>query len=143
MASKTTAPRIGKPPSSKKSSAASNGSNVKHASPKASAKKFCASIYPGNGEPLPGDFVDLVKKLEAKLSMPIWLIVHGNGIDKSKFNDIAFDVFKGFQRSCHEFKPNSPCGLLLESPGGDAHSAYRIARLFQRRCSEFTVIIPQ
>ncbi|MGD0017296.1 MAG: hypothetical protein ABSC38_07260 [Verrucomicrobiia bacterium] len=33
--------------------------------------------------------------------------------------------------------------LLIESPGGDAHMAYRIARLIQRRTRKFTVLVPQ
>jgi hypothetical protein len=37
-----------------------------------------------------------------------------------------------------------PIGILLESPGGDAHTAYRIARLLQRRSdNQLTVIVPQ
>jgi hypothetical protein len=67
------------------------------------------------------------------------LVQNGGG----SHGDIGYAVYKGFQEVRCEFPAQGPCGLLLESPGGDAHSAYRIARLFQRRCSGFSAIVPQ
>jgi hypothetical protein len=51
-------------------------------------------------------------------------------------------VLIGFRDSCKEIPDREPVGLLIESPGGDAHFAYQIARFFQRRASHFTVIVP-
>jgi hypothetical protein len=50
---------------------------------------------------------------------------------------------EGFQNSRPLIEEGKPVALLIESPGGDAHHAYSIARIFQRRTRDFTVLVPR
>lgn len=103
-------------------------------------KKYCASIYPGPDVEVDKNLAGLVKKLEIILEIPIWLLIQDGG---GEFGSIDDDVLQGFKKQCGEIAEKKPVGLLIESPGGNAHYAYQIARLFQRRASQFTVIVPQ
>jgi hypothetical protein len=73
--------------------------------------------------------------------MPVWLLIQND--DPGCCNAICIHLFKGFQSQRPAIEEGKPMALLIESAGGDAHMAYRIARMIQRRTSEFTVIVPQ
>jgi len=103
--------------------------------------RFCASVYPSAPQCLPPEFVRLIKRLEGILRMPVWMIIQNGGI--GPYDEITFDVLKGFQAQRDAVAEGQPVALLIESPGGSAHSAYRIGRLFQRRSNDFTVVVPQ
>jgi len=111
-------------------------------SPTPSPRRYYASIFPGPEVAVDDQLVSLVKRLESILEIPIWLLVQ-DGEARDPFGDIDRDVFTGFRNRYKEIEDKKPVGLLIESPGGDAHLAYQIARLFQRRASQFTVIIPR
>ena len=87
----------------------------------------------------------LIQRLEKLTKTPIWLLIQNEGDEPGPCysEQICFHVFKGFQGQRSEIKENQPFGLLIESSGGDAHMAYRIARLIQRRTNNFTVFVPQ
>jgi hypothetical protein len=109
---------------------------------KPKAKKFFASSYfPLNNNPLPDEFGKLVRKLENLLKMPVWLLIQ-NG-DPACCDSICIHLYKSFQDDRAAIVEGEPIALLIESSGGDAHMAYRIARLIQRRTQKFTVVIPQ
>ncbi len=102
-------------------------------------KRYRASIYPET--PIPAPFAKQILELEAMLEIPIWLIVQ-NGA--RPWGEIGHELFKGFQRAHPEMADGEPAALLIESPGGDAHFAYRIARMLQNRTGDqLTVIVPQ
>lgn len=103
-------------------------------------KEYQASIHQCDPEPLPGGFVAAIQNLEALLAMPVWFIIQ-NG--ECEYANISFKVYKGFQTHRLDFKQGKPVALILDSPGGDPDMAYRIARLFQRRSSDFVVLVPQ
>ncbi len=115
----------------------------------AARKKVCyASIFPGQKTPLPEEFVTLVRALEAELRIPLWFIIQSKPVrmENGQLHPhcrLSFEVFKAFQQAREELPEGRPVGLIMESPGGDPHFAFRISRLFQRRASEFTVVIPQ
>src|SRR5207249_1173134 len=69
------------------------------------------------------------------------LIQDGNW--KERYHTLDMMTFKGFQQSRNDITPGGKYALLLETPGGDAHCAYYIARLFQRRTKEFYTFVPQ
>jgi len=102
--------------------------------------QFYASIYPGPDSPVPLEFAQIVAELERALGIPIWLLIQNGSGDCAS---IELDLYKGFQGARGEIAEGQPVGLLVESSGGNAHYAYQIARLFQRRSQSFSVIVPQ
>jgi hypothetical protein len=108
-------------------------------------KKYFASISPGDQMALPGPFGRRIIELEKLLQMPIWLIINqGVCPHCGKGTEIEPALFKAFQSAYFDMPPGQPIGVLLESPGGDAHTAYRLARLLQRRSNnQLCIIIPQ
>jgi hypothetical protein len=104
--------------------------------------KRYASIYPPQNVPVDDRLSSLVSRLEEVLEIPIWMLIQ-DGNPRNPYGDINGPVFIGFRDRCKEILDNKPVGLLIESPGGNAHLAYQIARLFQRRASQFTVIVPR
>jgi hypothetical protein len=108
-------------------------------------EKYFASISPGSEVALPKEFGKKIIELEKLLNVPIWVIIHqGQCPNCGAGMEIELDLFKGFQSDYAKIPGGRPIGLLLESPGGDAHTAYRIARLLQRRSeNRLTVIVPQ
>lgn len=133
---------------------AGNG-NGKHTSRVPPMRKFrhieyFASVVPGKNVPLPLQFAKNIIALEKLFQIPIWLIVHqgacpdcGNP-ECPKAVDLEPFMFKAFQRELPQIPQGQPIGILLESPGGDADTAYRIGRLLQRRSgNNLTIIIPQ
>lgn len=133
-----------------KSVASSNGEISEAALPEESCEQkpapapppqYYASLYPGPMTPLPLKFVASVAQLEKLLGVPVWLIIQNND---GPWSEIGGELFKGFQRSINEMPAGKPMALLLESPGGDAHFAYRIAKMLQERsANQLTVIVPQ
>jgi hypothetical protein len=108
---------------------------------KASVERY-ASVYPGPNACVDNKVSDIIKRLESALGFPIWLMIQDGG-GKVPYDSINYQVFAGFRNSQKEILDNKPVGLLIESSGGDADYAYQIARLFQRRTKNFTVIVPR
>jgi hypothetical protein len=109
--------------------------------PKKAKSFFASSYFPAKGQPVPDEFAKLVRKLESLLKMPVWLLIQ-NG-DPACCDSICIHLYKSFQADRAAIAQDMPIALLIESSGGDAHMAYRIARLIQRRTQKFTVVIPQ
>jgi Serine dehydrogenase proteinase len=102
--------------------------------------KYCASIYPKPPTELNFAFASAVKQLEQALGYPVWLIIQtGQGI----FGDVDDDLYEALYAARTEIEKGSPVGLVIHSGGGDASAAFRIARLFQRRATPLTTIIPK
>ena len=106
---------------------------VSAASAPSFTKKYIASL---SLSPLPSEFAEAVLALEVSLGMPVWLLVQDG-----KIHDLCRHIEDMFFKAKHELPQGKPVALLIESPGGSAPSAYRIARLLQRRCGSFTAII--
>jgi len=108
---------------------------------KAKKVSYHASIFPAESRTIPEGFAKLVRKLESALKMPVWFLIQN--ADPACCPHICIHLYKGFQNQKNQIKDGEPIALLIESPGGDAHMAYRIARLIQRRTNKFTVLVPQ
>jgi membrane-bound ClpP family serine protease len=100
--------------------------------PAPSKKTFRASITKTS---LPPVFVDAVRRLEASLSRPVWMLIHPDG------TIIDGALRDGFLASAARL-PREPIALLVRSPGGIAKAAYQIARLLRRHCTSFAAVIP-
>jgi hypothetical protein len=106
---------------------------------KTSPAKYVASIFPGQRTEVSAALAAKVKDLEHKLNMPVWLLVQNGGDKLATIDEKVYDAFLARR---DEIENQKPAALLIESPGGDAHAAYQIARLFQRRSNQFVVIVP-
>ncbi len=106
---------------------------------KASPERY-ASIYPGPNIPIDKKLSDLVIHLESILELPIWLMIQDG---RGSWDEINYQVFTGFRDNQKEIVNNKSVGLLIDSPGGDADFAYKIARIFQRRSNNLTIIVPR
>jgi hypothetical protein len=106
-----------------------------------SPQKYLASVYPGPNRSIPTEFARLVLALEGILKMPVWLIIQN---DRGPYGEINQVVFKGFQSARSEMPTGKPLALLLESPGGEPDSGFRIARMLQR-CTgnQLIAVVPQ
>jgi hypothetical protein len=104
-------------------------------------KKYKASFW-SDGE-LPKDFAEAVLALEAALAMPVFMLVQ-NGLSETESDgghDLRSFTERQFLRARDQFPANTPVAVLLESPGGYASSAFRIAKMLQRRCGSFKVVV--
>ena len=103
-------------------------------------KQYFATIAPGPDRCLPLDFVNAVSALEGTLNMPVWLLVLRPGLQELM---IEGKVVESFLQAKASIPVESRVALLIDSPGGQARAAYRIADLFRRRCGGFTAVVPR
>jgi len=121
-----------KPPNSRK-----GGNRAKNVSKRVvKPKKYKASIY--SDIEMPKEFIETVLAIESEIKMPLLLMIQNPGNKCSYINKLVYEAIKTSKNITKK-----PCALLIDSSGGDADSAYKIARLFQRRCDAFTIIIPK
>lgn len=101
---------------------------------------YCSNIYPSRKEVIPAEFSSLVIELEKELNTSIWLLIQ-NG-SNSRFNTIDEAVWSLFVSREDEMVGEN-ISLVINSPGGYAESAYKIARLFRQNCKKFRVVVPK
>ncbi len=70
------------------------------------------------------------------LKRPVVLMLEGDGV--IMYAHIAKKMISAKQQI-----PDEPIAVLLDSFGGQAQAAYRLASLLRRRCSDYIVIIPR
>lgn len=104
-------------------------------------RRYTASIYPGPLRQLPDGFVRAVQDLEAELGKPVWLFVQGHEAPEP-FDTVHPFLTEAFVQQKADM-PRTGAAVLVESPGGDAHTAFGLACLFQRRCGQFDAVIPR
>lgn len=107
--------------------------------------RFCASGFPQEDSPLPQDFVDAVRKVEAVLGTEAWLLVQDVPDDSwhGPCRHLDDSVFRAFLHSKALLPKNQSIPLIIDSPGGDAKSAFRIARFLRDNCGGFTALVPE
>lgn len=98
--------------------------------------------FAGRPDPLPegaiGPFVALGQHLDAD----VYLLLHGRGAGPDTVQSITEFVYKQF-RNFRSDMSGRRAVLVIDSPGGQASAAYKIARLFQQSADEFIVAIPR
>lgn len=110
-------------------------------------KRYRASSYPQS--PLSDEFVTAVHRVEKILKVPAWLLIQDPpGEDQSllsqapPFHTLDDYVLRAFRTSKANFTKGSKPVLIIESPGGQAESAYRIACFLRQCCGGFVAIVP-
>lgn len=112
----------------------------------AAPPKYRASIYTGPDATLPAEFVSRVQALEKVLAMPVWLLVHESAHDLRELDWAHLDsqVYDGFVEQRRGLKTAAGrIGLLIDSPGGSARFAYKLAKLLRNHAGAFTAIVPR
>lgn len=84
--------------------------------------------------PLSPQFAEQIQLLEALLGKRVCVFC------TPMINDFIHDIM--FDRRW-ALPKDEPIALLIDSPGGDARSAYRIARLLKTHCSGYTAVVPR
>lgn len=100
-----------------------------------------ASIYPGLDSEFPSDLADILSKLEKSVGLPIWLLIQRD--HEGPFGHIDDLISRAFMSQRKELQSCNHVALVLDSPGGYASSAYKIATMLRRHCSGFTAIVPR
>jgi hypothetical protein len=126
--------------------AGGNGEPGKEAKPQAAASAetkapvYHASLFPGQERTLAPGFVALVQQLEEALGMPVWLLIHS---DDRKCGSVDETIVRAFYGARESMESGKPIALVIDSLGGYAKSAYRLATLLRRHCGGFVAVIPR
>ena len=113
-------------------------SNVVESNP-SPPKTYSSTIF-SSVKSLPQQFVSGVQELEAALGMPVWLLVQNDG--GGLHGHLWGYTYKTFFHQREQLPQDEPIALLIDSPGGDSASAYKLARLLQKRCGSFIALVP-
>lgn len=105
--------------------------------------KYRASISTGPYPFLPPEFAKAILELQKILEMPVYLLVQNYVAPEGEhhFEEIDYELYHGFAVQISKL-PDRPIALVIDSPGGSANHAYKIANLFRQRCGGFQAIIP-
>jgi hypothetical protein len=115
---------------------------------RANVKRWTASIIAG-ARHIDKDFVTKAEQLGRLLKKDVWFLVH---TDVSVWKHIDLPLLGKFVKSKHALPapvlmPNgskrSRLAVMVDSPGGYAEPAYRIASLLRRRSGGFTAVVPR
>ena len=113
-----------------------------------------ASIYPGTppNDNVADDYAvspviaDCVRRLEAEVGMPVWLLVQSNRLDDADAPYHSIDryvVGEFFASRLSILRKGEPIALVVYSPGGSARYAYELAMLLRRHCGGFLAVVPR
>jgi hypothetical protein len=112
-------------------------------------KKYGASCFPPKGNALPENFVAAVQAVESILKTSVWLLIQDPpGEDQSilsrppRCHTLDDSILAAFLMSKSTLPKGKPLVLIIESPGGQADSAYRIACFLRQHCGGFLAIVP-
>lgn len=102
---------------------------------------YYASMYPRQSDPVPADVAEAVRNIEKLLGYPVWLLVQCG--DNYVYDVLGDEVRDLFYSAKSELRKHDKIGLIVDSPGGFASSAYEIATFLRRRCRGFDAIVPR
>ncbi len=100
---------------------------------------YKADIYNSpTATPLNDGFAVALQKLQVKLGKPVCLLIQSRG----EFGQLDDKLFLRFF-SKKDLLPKTPIVLLIDSPGGSAEAAYKLARFLRIHCGGYTAIVPR
>lgn len=97
-----------------------------------------ASLYPKR--PLPSHIAKLGAEVRSALDMPVAFFIQQS---RDELGEVSHDVYEAFLAMLQDTPRNQPIAVIIQSPGGDAHSAYKIACALRRHCGGFVAVIPR
>ncbi len=86
-------------------------------------------------------FADKILQLEQEIGQRVVLLWHRGGQQQkcSEFNDLNYLVFA---KNIQKLKRNEKIAILIDSPGGLARPAFKLASLLRKHCGGFSLIVP-
>lgn len=107
-------------------------------------KKYCGSLFPPT--PLPDKFVAAVRRVEAALKTPVWLLIQDQPLPTGQQPPVFYQLDDRTLSAILAAKsslPTKPVNVILDSPGGAAKAAYQLSNLFRLHCGGFNVYVPE
>ena len=96
---------------------------------------------------MPDALVHAVHNVENILKQPVWLLVQRVPSQPFRggppFHTIDDLVLESFLSSKNSLPKGRPIPLVIDSPGGQAKSAYRIANFLRSHCGGFAAFVPE
>ena len=99
-----------------------------------------ASVFPGESLALPGALNTLMQELQKHLDMTALMLIQ-NGSEQYGTLDLV--VYENIFCEIKKLPKSQKIALVIESPGGDAASAYQLCRLLQKHCGGYIAVIPR
>ncbi len=112
--------------------------------PQKTAAEYCVASA-DTATKVSGEFARTVDQLQEKLRMPVWMLIQdGDHTDRDTVSPVAKKaLFDSRNIPALGFERDQKVALLIDSPGGQARSAFEIAALLQKHCGGFSAVIPR
>jgi hypothetical protein len=112
-----------------------------------SKRFYCA--FPSPERDLPDELAEAVHRLEGWLGLPACLIVQGSNLGSNAPSQLPWNVlcdgvveaFRGFRKQ--GLSKGQKIALVIDSVGGEARAAYRLAKMLTAHCGGFVAVIPR
>lgn len=107
----------------------------------ATGMEYKASIY--QSAAISPELGEALEELRAALGdMPVWLLIQ-DGQASYEANSVSEEIADQLFLQREELKPGEPVLVVIDSLGGDARGAYRIATLLRKHCGGFVAVVPR
>lgn len=90
-------------------------------------------------EGVPEDVCDSINEIEKEMGMRAFFLLQQGHTQRDR---IGPDIVRMLRQTVRRL-PQKKVALIIESPGGDARSAYLIAMILRRHCGEFFSVVPR
>jgi hypothetical protein len=108
----------------------------------ATTTRYFAAVFPGLERPLPRELGEAAAAIQEAFDAPVWLLLQ-NDYGGREYGTMSEDVRDGFFAYRQQLAQCERMAIVIDSPGGHAAAAYKIARLFQRHCGGWSAIVPR
>lgn len=106
------------------------------------SEKGYISLVPGKNVCLSESLTKNLKEFQKGINnIQLYIIVQG--LDKDRNSSLCYELWEEIYINRNEIEKDKPIAIFIDSPGGQAAEAYRIARFFKRRCGEVKAIVPK
>jgi hypothetical protein len=122
------------------SQAKKNGTAAPMISPHPQAPKtnYSAVFYP-DGKLIPNEIASLIVALGKKLQLPMVMLLQDG---QDEWGQLSDEVWEKFYQNANRL-PKTPVALIIDSPGGYAKAAYRLAAMLRDHCGGFVAVVPR
>lgn len=103
---------------------------------------YRGSIYSGPKGFVSAELAEAIQEAEKAFGCPVWALIHRKASEDDDYGDIGQNVYREFfSRRAELGRRTDGVALILDSRGGYAHDAYRIAALLRHATAPAAVRI--